>query len=259
MQAAGLGGPAAVLQRRTVLACNPEARGFGVRRGMRVREAQALCTGLKTVEADVDCDARAFEPIVQGLDEVAASVEVLRPGLAVVALAGPARYFGGEPEAVERLLDAAARRGVDCLAGVADEIPTAVLAARRGAVVPPGCSPGFLAPLPLGELAAEVALGCDRETLAQLSGLGVRTAGELAALPASAVATRFGRAGMRCHELVCARGAQRSACCRRPGSGGGLGPGIAGDPGRPGGVCRPCPRRTAARPAARGGPGDAAA
>lgn len=109
VQAAGLGGPAAVLQRRTVLACNPEARGFGVRRGMRVREAQALCTGLKTVEADVDCDARAFEPIVQGLDEVAASVEVLRPGLAVVALAGPARYFGGEPEAVERLLDAAAR------------------------------------------------------------------------------------------------------------------------------------------------------
>ncbi|APT88330.1 DNA polymerase [Corynebacterium frankenforstense DSM 45800] len=206
VQAAGLTAPAAVVAEHRVLACGTAARAAGVRRGMRLRAAQALCPELDVAEADADRDARAFEPVAAGLDEVAASVEVLRPGLAVVSAGGPARFFGGEDAAVERLLDAAARRGVDCLAGVADELSTAVLAARHGRVVAPGASREFLTPLPLAELVAEVALGCDGETAATLVGLGVRTAGELAALPGPAVVTRFGAAGARLREVATAAG-----------------------------------------------------
>lgn len=206
VQAAGLAAPGAVVAEHRVLACGTAARAAGVRRGMRLRAAQALCPELDVAEADADRDARAFEPVAAGLDEVTASVEVLRPGLAVVSAGGPARFFGGEDAAVERLLDAAARRGVDCLAGVADELSTAVLAARHGRVVAPGASREFLAPLPLAELVAEVALGCDGETAATLVGLGARTAGELAALPGPAVVTRFGAAGARLREVATAAG-----------------------------------------------------
>lgn len=206
VQAAGLAAPGAVVAEHRVLACGTAARAAGVRRGMRLRAAQALCPELDVAEADADRDARAFEPVAAGLDEVTASVEVLRPGLAVVSAGGPARFFGGEDAAVERLLDAAARRGVDCLAGVADELSTAVLAARHGRVVAPGASREFLAPLPLAELVAEVALGCDGQTATTLVGLGVRTAGELAALPGPAVVTRFGAAGARLREVATAAG-----------------------------------------------------
>lgn len=209
VHAADLEPPAAVVEDRRIAACDEAARGHGVHRAMRVREAQALCPRLHVAAFDPERDARAFERISQGLDEVAAAIEVLRPGLVAVALRGPAGYFGGEEVAIEKLIDAAARRGVDCMAGAADDVPTAILAARKGVVVPCGGSRAFLSSLPLRALGAETALGCDTAVIDTIGELGVRTLGELADLPAAAVTTRFGRAGLRCHEL--ARGADTTA------------------------------------------------
>ncbi|GAB2500886.1 DNA polymerase IV [Corynebacterium atrinae] len=167
----------------------------GVRRGMRVRQAQALCPGIVVLDADPDRDGRMFESIAAGLDDVASSIEVLRPGLVLVDVGAAGRFHGSEGAAVEKLIDAAARRGIDSFVGVADEIATALIAARLGAVVPVGGSRQFLAGQP-------VTLLPEGEVVAALQDLGVRTLGELAALPATAVSTRFGAAGMRCHRIA---------------------------------------------------------
>lgn len=71
----------AVARAGEVWVCSHGARQAGVRRGMRVRHAQALCPRLEVVAEDQHRDAEAFEQVVASLDDFAAGVEVLRPGL----------------------------------------------------------------------------------------------------------------------------------------------------------------------------------
>lgn len=196
--------PVAIIAGHRVHVCNSPARRAGVRRGMRVRQAQALCPDLVLIENAPDRDSRMFESIATGLDEVASAVEVIRPGLVIVEAGAAGRYHGSEDHAAELLIDAAARRGVDCLAGIADQIATALIAARLGQVVPVGQSADFLHRQPLSLLVAETALGCEPEVVAALTQLGIRTLGELAELPRRAVSTRFGRAGEHCHRIASA-------------------------------------------------------
>ncbi|AWB81321.1 DNA polymerase [Corynebacterium yudongzhengii] len=207
-------GPLAVVARHRVRVCSQGARALGIRRGMKVRQAQALCPQLHVIDNDPERDARVFVPIADGLDDVVASIEVMRPGLIAVD-AGSAERFHGE-RAGEMLLDAAGYRGIDVFIGAADEITTAVLAARTGTIVRPGASQDFLAQLPIGLLAAEEALGCDDAVVDSLAQLGIDTLGQLAELPASAVTTRFGAAGARCHEVARAGVDKRVAPAEKP-------------------------------------------
>lgn len=194
--------PLAIGAQYRIKVVSHRARALGVRRGMKVRHAQSVCPELTVIDDNPDRDGRMFTALAAGFDDVAASVEVLRPGLVVVDIAAAGAFHGGEEKAVEMLLDAAARRGIDAFAGVADEIATAVVAARSSAVVPPGGSGEFLARQPLKVLVAETSLGADVETVKALGQLGVTTLGELAQLPSTAVSTRFGRAGMACHRIA---------------------------------------------------------
>ena len=82
--------PVAVMDANRVIACSPAARAEGVRRGLRKRDAQARCPELIVVEHDPARDARAFEPVVAAIEELAAGVEVVRPGVCALAARGPA-------------------------------------------------------------------------------------------------------------------------------------------------------------------------
>src|SRR5699024_6933287 len=124
-----LAGPIILVRHHRVEVCNREARAAGIKRGMRLRQAQALCSEAAVVEANEDRDGALFAAIVTSLDDVASSVEVLRPGLVIVD-AGAAERFHGE-KAMEMLIDSVSRQGVDSTVGVADEIATAIIAARH--------------------------------------------------------------------------------------------------------------------------------
>ncbi|WP_216898649.1 DNA polymerase Y family protein [Nocardia alni] len=197
--------PVAVLHANRVVACSETARAAGVRRGARRREAQSRCPDLYVAQADPDRDARLFEPVVAAVDEVAPGAEVLRAGLLVLVARGATRFFGSEEASAERLVDAVAAVGVECRIGIADEMSTAVLAARRAALVPPGRGAEFLAPLPVGELAVEPSLaGPGREDLVDLlHRLGLRRIGDFAALTPAEVASRFDADAIAAHR--CAR------------------------------------------------------
>ncbi|RVW04488.1 DNA polymerase Y family protein [Rhodococcus spongiicola] len=196
--------PVAVLHANRVVACSTQARAAGVRRGLRRREAQARCPELYVTQSDPERDARLFESVVTAVDEAVPGVEILRPGLLVLAARGASRYFGSEEAAAERLVDVVAAAGAECQIGAADELSTAVIAARHGELVPAGEGARFLAPIPIAEIAAEPSLAApDRGDLADLlRRLGLRTIGDFAALSAVDVASRFGADAILAHRVA---------------------------------------------------------
>ncbi|WP_309238368.1 DNA polymerase Y family protein [Actinoplanes aureus] len=185
-----------VLSGNRVLACSEAARREGVRRGLRRREAQSRCPWMTVVEHDPGRDARAFEPVVAAIEEVVAGVEVIRAGACAVAVRGPARYFGGEEAAAERIVEQVAQAcAVECQVGIAEGVFAAGIAARTGRVVPPGETREFLSGVPVEAL--------ERPELTDLlHRLGIKTLGQFAALPAGDVLTRFGFDGALAHRLA---------------------------------------------------------
>jgi protein ImuB len=179
-------GPVAVLHANRVLSCSPAARVEGVLRGLRKREAQGRCPQLVVVDHDQGRDARAFEPVVAAVAELAPGVEVIRSGVLALAARGPVRYYGGPEAAAERLVEHIAQAcGVEAQVGIADGIFAAVLAARAGRVIEPGGTAGFLAELNIAAIGRPALVDLLRR-------LGIRTLGEFAALPAADVLARFG-------------------------------------------------------------------
>ncbi|MFG3686343.1 DNA polymerase Y family protein [Micromonospora sp. NPDC047740] len=201
--------PVAVLHANRVVACSERARAEGVRRGLRKREAQGRCPQLTVVDHDPGRDARAFEPVVAAVEEVAAGVEVIRPGACALAARGPSRYLGGEEAAAERIVEHVAQTcAVESQVGVADGVFAAGLAARDGRIVPPGGTAEFLAVLPVEALGRPALTDLLRR-------LGVRTLGDFAALPAGDVLARFGFDGALAHRLAAGRD-HRPLAVRQP-------------------------------------------
>ncbi|MDT5081265.1 MAG: protein ImuB [Mycobacterium sp.] len=196
--------PVAVTLANRVVACSAAARSAGVRRGLRRREAQARCPQLHVVTADAARDARHFEVVTAAVDDVVPRAELLRPGLMVLSVRGAARYFGSEEVAAERLVDAVAAAGVECQVGIADQLATAVFAARAGRIVESGGDASFLAALSIRQLAGEPSLAAPgREDLTDLLWrMGIRTIGQFAALSSTDVASRFGADAIVAHRFA---------------------------------------------------------
>ncbi|MGA5464133.1 DNA polymerase Y family protein [Mycobacterium sp. NPDC050041] len=204
--AAGLAptAPVAVTLANRVIACSASARAVGVRRGLRRRESQARCPELHVAPADPARDARYFENVTAAVDDLVPRSEVLRPGLLVLSVRGAARYFGSEQAAAERLVDAVAAAGAECQVGIADQLATAVFAARAGRIVEPGGDAGFLSTLSIRQLATEPSLAAPgRDELADLLWrMGIRTVGQFAELSRSDVASRFGADAVSAHRFA---------------------------------------------------------
>ena len=198
--------PLAVVHANRVAASSPAARFEGVTPGLRRREAQGRCPSLVVIAADPARDARAFEPLAVALDALTPRIELTRPGRIAFATRGPSRYFGGDEALTERVVALATEvlgPRVDVagppVVGVADSAFAAELA---GSIVASGASAAFLAPLSTAAfLVVEPELGFE-DLVDLLARLGVRTLGQLAALPASDVSARFGPLGVLAHRLA---------------------------------------------------------
>jgi protein ImuB len=218
----GPGEPAFVLHANRVVACSAAARAGGVRRGLRRREAQSRCPEAIVLAADPDRDARAFEPVAAAVEALAPRLEVVRPGVLVVAARGPSRYYGGDAAAAA-LIQAAAAAAIDGRAavgvGVADGLFAALLAARSAVgrsavgrsaagpedhvtVVDPGGAAAYLAPRPVAELARGLVDPAVVDLVDLLRRLGMRTLGAVAAVPPADLLGRFGHLGAKVSRLA---------------------------------------------------------
>lgn len=203
---AGAHQPVALYDGRGVAALSARARAQGVRRGMRRRTAQALCPDLVLLGVDEGRDVRAFESVVQELEEVVPLLVPMRPGLVLTGARGPARYLGGEEQVAQRLVGAAAEAGAEAQVGVADGLLAAVLAARTDTVLAAGTSAAFLAGRDVRDLIHVTSTRQARAEMTEFTGvlrrLGLGTLGALAELPSRQVHARFGALGEQAQRLA---------------------------------------------------------
>lgn len=126
-------------------------------------------------------------------------VEQGGPGLVYLDVAGLHGLFGDEAEIGRRLARSAADRGLEIQVGIASSRISALVAARRGngvTVVRPGEDAEYLESTPLS------LLDLSDEMATRLSRLGIRTLGDLAGLPTTALFERLGSEGLRLQRLA---------------------------------------------------------
>lgn len=186
---------------RTVVAdCTPEASRHGVRSGMLLREVTALCPEAIFIEPNPVREMTVFDEILRALETFSPSIEAGPPGCCYVDLDGLQRH-DASPEAgavrLLRLIPPVLRPR----AGIAPGKFTALCAARKAhpgntLLIANEMVKHFLSDLPVAWLPV------DPNRITQMERLGLRSLGEIAKLPMTAMQARFGKEGRRAWELA---------------------------------------------------------
>jgi DNA polymerase-4 len=189
----GGGGPH---QRGVVSAASYEARRFGVHSAMSMREAGRRCPDGVFLPVDGRRYQAASRDVMAVLRRFSPLVEPISIDEAFLDVTASADLFGDGPTIARRIKDdVKSDVGLTVSVGVASTKLVAKIASdlRKPdglVVVPPGDEVAFLAPLPIGRL-----WGVGERTAAALADFGVKTIGDLAALPPDVVLRRFGKHG----------------------------------------------------------------
>jgi protein ImuB len=135
------------------------AEAGGVRPGMRLGEALAMCPQLELVEQDPAAAEQAWEEILRRLEDAGFGVEPGEPGTVFFESKGVERLYGGLEPALKRAL-AAVGTAWDARAGAAERRFAALAAANvarpgQALIVSDDRTRSFLAPLPLTLLPLE--------------------------------------------------------------------------------------------------------
>ena len=187
--------------------------------GLRRREAQARCPSVELFERDDGRDARAFEPVLAALEDIAPRIEVSESGRCAVPTVGPSRYHGGDRALAAMVLDRlSVVAGCPVGIGIADGPSAAGLVAEEAVSVTAVVSPWWslrgrprcswpscrchawpMSALLSGQVARNQATA---DLVDVLRRLGLRTFGRFAALPTPDVSARFGPIGLAAHRLA---------------------------------------------------------
>ncbi|MBI2920914.1 MAG: hypothetical protein HYY18_07500 [Planctomycetes bacterium] len=202
--------------RATLLDVSSEARLAGLYRGMPLSLAEKLCPDLRVLPPHPELYERATAALARLLGSFSPLCELASPGHAFLDLTGTDRLWGPPHDAAARVRDAVGRElRLWPAAGAAanklvSHVATRVVKPDGVEAVPFGAEASYLAPLAMHFLP-----GLGDETQRRLEELNVRRVGELAALPAPALAAAFGAAGPPLRDR--ARGVDPSPVC--PGTG----------------------------------------
>jgi DNA polymerase-4/protein ImuB len=166
---------------------------------MLLREVTALCPDAVFIEPNPVREATVFDEILRALETFSPSIETGPSGCCYVDLHGLQRHDPSPEAGAVRLLQLIPSV-LRPRAGIAPGKFTALCAARRShpgntLLIAPDVVRLFLSELPVAWLPV------DPKTIARMERLGLRTMGEVAALPATAIQARFGKEGRRAWEL----------------------------------------------------------
>lgn len=178
--------------RSVVVASSELAEQSGVIVGMGMAQAQSTCAGLVIREVRREEIVAAVSALIEVAQTISSRVELQGDDLVFVDCRETTALWPSESALATALVTRALRCGVHVQVGIADSKLSAMIAAREGGgvcVVPIGGTRRFLAPRALA------LLDPDPVTAFTLETWGIRSIGELLALPAGAVAHRLGAAG----------------------------------------------------------------
>jgi protein ImuB len=191
------GTPVALLDSRLrparLMACTAAARALGVEPGQSSAQALARFDRLRLLSPRADAEAEAGAALLAAAQSLSPQVEDTAPGICTIALEGlpPERRAASLHAALARL----ATLGLHATAGAGSTPLLALYAARHATtgsapVFLPADERAFLAPLPL-ETAEP-----PPELRPILAAWGLRTLGDLAALPPAELTRRLGAPGL---------------------------------------------------------------
>jgi nucleotidyltransferase/DNA polymerase involved in DNA repair len=188
--------------RPKALDCTPEAAALGVRIGMSLRDVVASCPLAQVVAADPVREEMIASQIQANFEQLSPAVEAdaTERGCWYLDLHGLDRLFGAPEEIAQAILHCVPP-GLRPRVGIADgKFPARVTAgnARPGGLklIAAGATKKTIAPEPVSTLPMPV------DMIKRLEQLGIATLGFLAELPPSAMAARFGPAGLHAWELA---------------------------------------------------------
>jgi DNA polymerase IV len=180
-------------RRGVVLSATYEARAFGVRSAMPMRRAIGLCPQAVVVPPSMGTYAEVSAGVMAVFRSVTPLVEPLSLDEAFLDVSGARRRLG-RPGWIGEWIRAriADEQGITCSVGVAPTKFLAKLASSRCKpdgllVVPADGVLAFLHPLPVGAL-----WGVGERTAEHLAALGLKTVGDIAALPLPALVRALG-------------------------------------------------------------------
>lgn len=188
-------GPCVVFERqqkRKLLVCgNPAAEALGFTWGQELGAATALAPYLKAVERNPRAEREALRALAAAAYAVSSQVTV-QPGAPApdahavwLEIASSLGLFGGVDALLDRLRQSLAALGSRAEFGIAPTLEGASLLAGRAPAFDRTTLWRSLETLPLASLPV------DADTRAALAGSGLRTLGEVLALPLDALARRF--------------------------------------------------------------------
>jgi DNA polymerase IV len=183
-------------QRGVVTSASYEARRFGIHSAMPLRTAGRLCPDGIFLDNRPELYSQWSDRIAAILAQHAPRVEMASVDEAYLDFTGTERLHGPPLLAADKLLREIRRTtGLPCSGGLASTRLVAKVASEQakpqGLVwVPAGIEAEFLAPLDVRKIP-----GIGRVTEAALNALGIRTVGQLAAIPQEKLEESFGRWG----------------------------------------------------------------
>ena len=196
-----LGQPVAItngMRGSCIITSSYEARAFGIRTGMRVREALRLCPHLVQRPARPKAYARVSRNIMHSLINVCPDIEVFSVDEAFIDLTSCQKLYGSPEQAAHELKRTVYQAsGILCSLGLSGDKTTAKYAAKLNkpdgfTVIPPWQAKSTLQYVPVTELCG-IAKGIGNF----LAEHGVHCCGDMEKLPISVLSRRFGNLGRR--------------------------------------------------------------
>lgn len=188
--------------RPIVLDATSEARGKGVRTGLSLREATALCPDAIVLAPNPSAENEQIRKISLALDDVSPLVEPSfgTPGTWYIDLTGLGRHYNSARDAGQHMLGLVSpnlrpRMGI-ALSKFAAQVAANQSAGGAIALIPPSKTTQILADAPV-EL-----LPLNTDALHQLHLMGIETLGQYIAIPRAKIAARFGPAGRFAWDLI---------------------------------------------------------
>ena len=181
-----------------IITCSYEARAYGIKTGMRLKQARQLCPELIQCPAHPRRYAATSAAIMEALQDITPDIEIFSVDEAFLDVTHCQRLLGTPPQ-IARLAKQTvfAASGILCSIGISGDKTTAKFAAKLNkpnglTVIPPWEAAARLYNVPVTELCG-IANGIGRF----LANHGVHTCGEIKKLPISVLARRFGNPGRR--------------------------------------------------------------
>jgi len=204
-------------ERGSVYELSPEAFDQGLRVGMSLRQAEELCPEAIFLPTREERYTAAFEEMLTALERFSPLIEPDGLGGAYLEVSGLHHIYGPD-EHLGRSIALAVKEAtrLPVKVGIARGKFTARIAAIEAApdgvlVIASGRGKRFLRELPV------TLLPLDEEMQERLRLLGIRTMGQFASLPASAILAQFGLEGQRAHKLARGRDGSKVIGRRPPG------------------------------------------